>query len=103
MKILNEFFEVLSKPMALVGLVGQGIFFTRFLVQWIVSEKRGVSVVPTVFWYLSIAGAVLVLLYAIWRRDPVFTIAQIVGMFVYIRNLMLIKRKKFNSERDEII
>lgn len=93
MKILNEFFEILSKPMALIGLVGQAIFFSRFLVQWIVSERRRMSVIPTVFWYLSIAGAILVLIYAIWRRDPVFTIAQIVGLFVYIRNLILIKGK----------
>lgn len=97
MKILNEFLDVLSKPMALIGLVGQAIFFSRFLIQWIVSEKRGMSVIPTIFWYLSIAGAILVLIYAIWRRDPVFTIAQIVGLFVYIRNLILIKRKNASS------
>lgn len=92
MKIINEFLVVLGKPMAIVGIVGQMLFFSRFLVQWIVSEKSGKSVIPLSFWYLSILGSGLVLVYAVWRRDPIFTIAQVVGLFVYFRNLVLIGR-----------
>lgn len=92
--MMKEFFEVLVQPMALLGLVGQTCFFSRFLVQWIVSEKKGRSVVPTVFWYLSIGGGLLMLVYAVWRRDPVFTLGQSVGILVYTRNLMLIHRRR---------
>jgi lipid-A-disaccharide synthase-like uncharacterized protein len=80
--------------MAVVGLVGQACFFSRFLVQWIASEKEGESVVPIVFWYLSLGGGLLVLIYAIWRQEPIFAMGQCVGVFVYTRNLMLIRRKR---------
>lgn len=96
--MVKEFIDVLVHPMALVGLLGQACFFSRFLVQWIASEKNGRSVVPVAFWYLSLAGGLLVLVYAIWRRDPVFTLGQSVGAFVYIRNLMLIRRKRRGHE-----
>ena len=92
--MLNEFLRVLAQPMAMFGLVGQACFFSRFLVQWIVSEKKGRSVVPTVFWYLSLVGGLMVLVYAIWRRDPVFTLGQSVGIFVYSRNLVLIYKRR---------
>jgi len=77
-----------------VGFGGQALFFSRFLVQWIVSERRGESVVPVSFWYLSLSGGLTLLTYAIWRLDPVFIAGQSIGCFVYIRNLMLIHRKK---------
>lgn len=77
-----------------VGLVGQGLFTARFVVQWLASEKRGESVVPTSFWYFSIGGSLLVLSYAFWRRDPVFILAYGFNSIVYVRNLMLIHRKR---------
>lgn len=77
-----------------VGLAGQVCFFSRFLVQWIASERRGRSVVPRAFWYLSIAGGLTLLSYSLWRRDPVFILGQSVGLFVYLRNLMLLRREK---------
>ena len=76
-----------------VGLAGQVCFFSRFLVQWIASERRGRSVVPRAFWYLSIAGGLTLLTYSIWRRDPVFILGQSVGLFVYLRNLVLLRRE----------
>jgi lipid-A-disaccharide synthase-like uncharacterized protein len=76
-----------------VGFGGQAFFFTRFLVQWIVSERRGESVVPEAFWWISLGGAGMLLAYAIYRMDPVFILGQSVGAFVYIRNLVLIHRK----------
>jgi len=76
-----------------VGFVGQALFGSRFLVQWIVSERRGESVVPLAFWYLSLGGAALLLAYAIWRQDPVFILGQSFGFLVYTRNLILISRR----------
>lgn len=76
-----------------VGFLGQALFGSRFLVQWIVSERRGESVVPLAFWYLSLGGAALLLAYAIWRQDPVFILGQSFGFLVYTRNLILIGRR----------
>ncbi|MGH7543981.1 MAG: lipid-A-disaccharide synthase N-terminal domain-containing protein [Gemmatimonadota bacterium] len=76
-----------------IGLAGQACFFSRFLVQWIASERKGRSVVPRAFWYLSISGGLILLSYALWRRDPVFILGQSVGLFVYLRNLVLLRRE----------
>jgi lipid-A-disaccharide synthase-like uncharacterized protein len=72
-----------------VGLVGQALFAGRFLVQWIASERAGRSIVPGVFWWLSLMGSALLLIYAIARRDPVFVVGQSTGALIYCRNLML--------------
>jgi lipid-A-disaccharide synthase-like uncharacterized protein len=77
-----------------VGFLGQAMFFGRFLLQWIQSERQGRSVIPITFWYLSLAGGLFLLAYSIWRRDPVFILGQAVGAFVYVRNLMLIRRNR---------
>jgi len=79
--------------MAVFGIIGQLAFFSRFLVQWIVSEKNKSSTIPIVFWYLSIIGAILTFIYALWRKDPIFSLSQLVGLVVYIRNLTLIKQQ----------
>ena len=76
-----------------IGLAGQACFFSRFLVQWIASERKKRSVVPRVFWYLSISGGLILLSYSLWRRDPVFILGQSVGLFVYLRNLVLLRRE----------
>jgi lipid-A-disaccharide synthase-like uncharacterized protein len=76
-----------------IGFAGQACFFSRFLVQWIASERAGRSVVPRAFWFLSIAGSLIILSYAIWRRDPVFTVGQSIGLFIYTRNLILLRRE----------
>ena len=76
-----------------LGFLGQACFASRFLVQWLVSERAGRSVVPRAFWYLSIAGGTIVLCYAIWRRDPVFIVGQSAGLLVYLRNLILLRRE----------
>lgn len=77
-----------------LGFFAQGLFSARFLVQWLKSEREGRSVIPVSFWYLSLGGALLLLLYAIHRRDPVFILGQSMGSFIYIRNLSLIYRPK---------
>lgn len=73
-----------------VGLLGQALFSARFLVQWLTSERLKRSVVPTAFWYFSIAGGLTLLAYAIYRHDPVFILGQGAGLFIYLRNLWLI-------------
>lgn len=77
-----------------IGLLGQSMFFMRFLVQWLASEKAGQSVVPTSFWFFSIAGALIVLAYAIYKVDPVFIIGQLMGLGIYSRNLVFIVRNR---------
>lgn len=77
-----------------IGFVGQALFGMRFLIQWIISEKRRESVIPLPFWYFSIIGSIILLSYAIHKQDPVFILGQSLGSIIYIRNLMLISRKK---------
>ncbi|HYB56423.1 MAG TPA: lipid-A-disaccharide synthase N-terminal domain-containing protein [Alphaproteobacteria bacterium] len=77
-----------------VGLFGQALFFMRFFVQWLASERQGKSVIPLAFWYFSIGGAAILLVYAIYRLDPVFIIGQAGGFLIYARNLYLIRREK---------
>jgi lipid-A-disaccharide synthase-like uncharacterized protein len=76
----------------LIGYIAQTMFAMRFVVQWIASERAGRSVVPTAFWFFSIGGGVMLLGYAIYRRDPVFIIGQAFGVFVYLRNLQFVLR-----------
>ena len=80
-----------------VGFVGQLVFAARFLVQWIASERRGESVIPIAFWYISLTGTALLFAYATYRRDPVFMLGQSFGAVVYIRNLMLIYKKRVST------
>lgn len=77
-----------------IGFLGQALFTSRFLVQWIASERRGESVIPVAFWWFSILGGVTLLSYALWRQDPVFIIGQATGLVVYTRNLILIARTR---------
>lgn len=77
-----------------IGLLGQGIFSARFIIQWLVSEKEKKSIIPVAFWYLSLLGGLTLLLYALYKRDPVFIIGQFSGIFIYSRNLFLIHRER---------
>lgn len=78
----------------MIGFVGQGLFTARFLVQWLASEREGSVVVPPAFWWFSIFGGSALLSYAVARRDPVIILGQSMGLFVYVRNLMLGTKKK---------
>ncbi|MFD2190437.1 lipid-A-disaccharide synthase N-terminal domain-containing protein [Pistricoccus aurantiacus] len=77
----------------IVGFVGQGLFSARFIVQWLASERAKRSVVPIAFWFFSLGGGATLLAYAIYRRDPVFILGQAAGLFIYARNLMLLRRE----------
>jgi len=78
----------------LLGFVAQGLFATRFLVQWIASERAGRSVIPLAFWIFSICGGLLLLVYALYRKDPVFIAGQVFGIFVYLRNVYFVLRER---------
>ncbi len=76
-----------------LGLFAQFLFFLRFFMQWIASEKKRESTIPISFWYFSIAGSILLLIYSIYRKDVVFILGQSMGSLIYIRNLILIHKK----------
>ncbi len=77
-----------------IGFGGQALFAARFLIQWIVSEKENKSTIPISFWYFSLAGGVVLLVYAIHRADPVFIAGQASGLLIYLRNLYLIRKAR---------
>ena len=77
-----------------LGFLAQALFTMRFLVQWIASERAGRSVIPLWFWIFSIAGGLLLLVYALYRKDPVFIAGQAFGVFVYVRNLHFVLRER---------
>ena len=85
---------LLDEPMILIGFLGQPLFGSRFVVQWIASERARASVMPIVFWWLSLAGGATLLAYAIWREDPVFILGQGLGLIIYARNLVLIRKAR---------
>jgi len=78
----------------ILGFVAQGVFASRFIVQWIASEKQKRSVIPMAFWYLSFFGGLMLTVYAVYRRDPVFILGQASGLIVYTRNIILRLREK---------
>ena len=81
-----------------IGFIGQLFFSARFLLQWIHSEIKKRSIIPTGFWYFSILGGAILLAYAIYREDPVFIAGQSAGILIYARNLYFINRKEENKE-----
>ena len=85
----------------ILGLFGQAMFSARFLVQWIATERQKRSVVPVAFWWLSIAGSLTLLTYAIYRKDPVFILGQSFGSTVYLRNLYFIRKQRLAESKNE--
>ena len=83
----------------LLGFVAQVLFTMRFVVQWIASERAGKSVMPIAFWLFSIGGGLLLLVYALYRSDPVFIVGQAFGVFVYLRNLYFVLRERRAGRR----
>ena len=92
MEYWKKVLENAMNPWALLGFAGQLIFATRFVVQWISSDKAGRVVLPRVFWYISITGGLITLAYASWKQDPVFMLAQVLGLVIYLRNVVLARR-----------
>lgn len=79
---------------AAFGVLAQAVFGARFIVQWIASERAERSVVPVGFWFLSIAGGLMTLVYGLARHDLVIILGQLLSIFIYWRNLMLIAKSK---------
>lgn len=77
-----------------LGLFGQFLFAMRFIVQWLASEREGRSVIPLAFWFFSIGGGLITLVYGLLRREPVIILGQALSIFIYVRNLMLIGRER---------
>jgi lipid-A-disaccharide synthase-like uncharacterized protein len=95
---INTWFELLW---AGIGMGGQFLFFMRFFIQWIASERRKQSVVPLAFWYFSVGGGAVLLAYACYKADIVFILGQAGGLVIYLRNLMLIYRHKARMAADK--
>lgn len=91
---LHEVFVVQFNAWIVLGFFAQACFTMRFLVQWLASERAGRSVMPIAFWFFSLAGGSLLLIYAIQRQDPVFIVGQGTGLFIYSRNLWLIAKER---------
>ncbi len=90
---LNDWWmKVSSVELAWVafGFAAQSMFFMRFVLQWIASERVKRSIVPATFWYFSFAGGVMLFIYAVHRADPVIMLGQLMGLFIYSRNIYLI-------------
>jgi lipid-A-disaccharide synthase-like uncharacterized protein len=77
-----------------LGILGQALFGLRFLVQWLASEKAGTSVIPPLFWYISVPAGMLLVSYAMWRQDPVFIINEGLCLIIFIRNVVMVRRRK---------
>ena len=100
-RLLTDLWRVLwgVSPWIKIGFLGQAVFTARFLVQWVASEKKRASVVPVAFWWLSLTGGLILLSYAIHRKDPVIIAGQAMGLVVYARNLMLVEAARRREAR----
>jgi lipid-A-disaccharide synthase-like uncharacterized protein len=95
---------LVAKPWVIIGFAGQFLFMMRFVVQWVHSERLKKSVVPVAFWFFSMGGGLVLLVYAIKQQDPVFIMGQGLGLVIYLRNLWLIfghPQKQTNSSEEE--
>ncbi len=91
---LHEVFVLKLDWWVALGFVAQLMFSMRFILQWIASERAGRSVVPVAFWLFSVVGGALLLVYALYRKDPVFIAGQAMGLLIYLRNLQFIARDR---------
>lgn len=79
------------------GFAAQFVFFLRFGVQWYVSEKLKKSIIPISFWYISIIGTVMIILYSYHQKDIVFFVANVASLVIYFRNIALLNKTNKNS------
>src|SRR3954453_14269315 len=91
---LHDVFVAQFDWWVVLGFVAQELFSARFLVQWIASERAKRSVIPTAFWVFSIGGGVLLFIYSLYRKDPVFIAGQGLGLFIYLRKLYFVMRER---------
>ena len=91
---MSQVLMFLRDPWNILGIIGQALFASRFIIQWFKSEMERRSIIPIAFWYCSLGGGVLLLSYAIYREEPVFIAGQGLGLIVYLRNLRLIFKER---------
>ena len=91
--------DAIPRAWLALGLLGQLFFSGRFVLQWIASERKKASVIPAAFWWLSVLGSVCLLVYAVYRADPVFVLGQSAGLIIYVRNIVLIQRSRAAETR----
>ena len=93
---VNQFFKNEDIPLWLLvfGSLGQIIFTLRFVYQWLYSRRKNESVLPLGFWLISLTGSLIIVAYALYRRDPVLILGQSTGLLVYSRNIYLLQRNK---------
>ena len=100
MEKLLDYFSGGIEIWEVIGFIGLVTFSSRFIIQWIVSERRKESVIPVSFWYLSIVGSLCLLTYALWRQDPIFILSYLFNGFIYFRNLYFVYSKRRVGKRD---
>ena len=96
---LHDVFVIKFDGWVVLGFVAQGFFTMRFLVQWIASERAGNSVVPMAFWFCSMGGGLMTLVYGIVKREPVIILGQALATIIYVRNIMLIIKNRGRASR----
>jgi len=101
--IFRKVINILLDPWVLFGLFGQFVFFSRVFVQWIASERRKAIVIPISYWHLSIVGAIILLFYAIHRRDTVFIIAYVLNISIFWRSLIIHKNQRKRESETGIV
>ncbi len=84
----------------MVGFIGQALFGLRFVVQWLASEKAGHSVIPPLFWYISVPAGLILVAYAVWRQDPVFIVNEAICVIIFIRNVVMLRNEKTSAVQD---
>ena len=90
--------EAIPKWLLWTGIIGQVLFTLRFIYQWLYSEKKKDSVLPLGFWIISLTGSLIIFIYAIIRKDPVLLAGHAIGLVIYSRNIIIIKKDvKVNS------
>ena len=97
---LYDVFWTRLDALAIFGIAAQFLFAARFIVQWLASERAGRSVIPLAFWFFSVGGGILTLIYGLIRREPVIILGQGLSIFIYIRNLMLIFGERDNASAE---
>ena len=97
---LYEVFVAKFDMWLVFGIVAQILFAMRFVVQWVASERAGKSVMPIAFWFFSMAGGLLTLIYGLVKREPIIILGQVLSIFIYIRNLQLIIKDRRRSKAE---
>jgi lipid-A-disaccharide synthase-like uncharacterized protein len=93
-EFLGKLVDQSKDPIEILGYAAQFVFFLRFFVQWLASERKKEVVIPAAFWWLSIAGGVMQAFYGVQKGAPNLFVAQSIAVFLYSRNMILDRRRR---------